>query len=219
MKAVRLAFLTSAVLSWAFVGIAQTSRERLTAGVHRSATSSKPRPVAWRGDRTAASQSAAPISGSIGAFTSSGAPGPHAFAGKADVFLGVGSPATPCQAFAFLPDGTYVFGVTDPSGATLLSTDPASERTFAVQNGVIASYSGTTHAVGAATACGSLTVGLAPFADAGPRRAGYVVWVTPLADFAGDPSMTDVSCGTGCFHGFRPDASLAVFFRVEDNAF
>src|SRR6266850_2114299 len=41
------------------------------------------------------------------------------------------------QTVASLPDGTYVFQVTDPSGKTLLSTDFAICRQFTVANGII----------------------------------------------------------------------------------
>src|SRR6266702_5806490 len=39
--------------------------------------------------------------------------------------------------FSGLPDGTYYFQVTDPSGATLLSTDEAVCRQLTVANGVV----------------------------------------------------------------------------------
>jgi hypothetical protein len=54
-----------------------------------------------------------------------GGPGPHA----------------PAYA-AGLPDGDYYFQVTDPSGRTLLSTDPVSNRRFTVSGGVITAYIG-----------------------------------------------------------------------------
>src|SRR5579864_6712533 len=54
-----------------------------------------------------------------------GGPGPHA----------------PAHA-AGLPDGDYYFQVTDPSGKTLLSTDPVSNRSFHVTGGVIVTYTG-----------------------------------------------------------------------------
>jgi hypothetical protein len=217
MKAVRPASIASAIVLCSLLAHAQTAREsvRRSPNAHPSGEP-VPRLVLWHAPSAPArtSDAAPPIAGSIATF---GPNGPQQiFPSKSAVFFGVGSTATPCQAFAFVPDGTYVFQVTDRTGATLLSTDPASERTVVVQNGVIASYSGTTHAVGPATACGSLTIGLAPFSDAGSGNAGYVVWLTPLADFEGQPSQVEVVCGTGCFHGFRPEHSLALFFRVED---
>src|SRR4051794_38332438 len=54
-----------------------------------------------------------------------GGPGPHA----------------PAHA-AGLDDGDYFFQVTDPSGKTLLSTDPVSNRRFHVTGGVIVAYTG-----------------------------------------------------------------------------
>src|SRR6266542_2432429 len=56
---------------------------------------------------------------------------------KDDVYLDGGpGPGAP-QTAAGLDDGTYVFQVTDPSGKTLLSQDPARCRQFTVANGVI----------------------------------------------------------------------------------
>jgi hypothetical protein len=217
MKAVRLGPLASAIVLCSLHLSAQTASDaaRVTPAGHPSGDAGA-RLVDWHpgSSPAAAAATTAPISGSIATF---GASGPQqVFAAKAGVFFAVGSTSTPCQSFAYLPDGTYVFQVTDRTGSTLLSTDPASERTITVKNGVIASYGGTTHAVGPRTACGSLTIGLAPFNDAGSRDAGYVLWVTPLANFEGQPSQVDVVCGTGCFHGFRPENSRAIFFRVED---
>src|SRR5438046_6758042 len=56
---------------------------------------------------------------------------------KEDVYLDGGpGPGAP-QTAAGLDDGTYVFQVTDPSGKTLLSTDPAGCRQFTVSGGII----------------------------------------------------------------------------------
>src|ERR671932_2216310 len=63
------------------------------------------------------------------------------YASKNDVYLDGGpGPGAP-QTAAGLTDGTYVFQVTDPSGKTLLSTDPVKCRRFTVTNGIISSYS------------------------------------------------------------------------------
>jgi serine-aspartate repeat-containing protein C/D/E len=217
MKAVRPVALASAIVFCSLALAAQTAHDaaRVSPAGHPSSDAT-PRLVGWHSDAapSAAAATTPPISGSIATF---GASGPQqVFTSKSAVSFAVGSTATPCQSFAYLPDGTYVFQVTNRTGTTLLSTDPASERTITVKNGVISSYGGTTHAVGSRTACGSLTIGLAPFNDAGSRDAGYVLWLTPLASFEGQPSQVDVVCGTGCFHGFRPESSRAIFFRVED---
>src|ERR1700732_2112822 len=59
------------------------------------------------------------------------------------VFLNGGpGPHAPAHA-AGLPDGDYYFQVTDPSGRTLLSTDPVSNRRFRVMGGVIVAYFGS----------------------------------------------------------------------------
>ncbi len=166
-----------------------------------------------------AAQAAAvpPIAGTIETVDASGAPVP-VFAHRQDVFFAVGPTAAPCQLAAFLPDGEYDFQVTDASGKTLLSTDPVSERGFTVAGGVISAAGGTAHATGGPTACGSLAIQLAPYNDAGGSDALYVLWVTNAASFDGSPTQVDPVCGTGCFHGFHVDASLAAAFRVEDKA-
>jgi hypothetical protein len=138
------------------------------------------------------------------------------FADKASAYLAAGSAATPCRAFESLGDGDYYFQVTDATGRALLSTDPVSERRVTVKGGVISSYDGKTHAVDGHTGCNSLAVGLAPFDDAGSRRAAYVVWMTPVGSFQGHPTDVGPVCGDGCFFGFVPEESVAHAFRVED---
>src|ERR1700731_4240610 len=59
------------------------------------------------------------------------------YGAKTDVYLDGGpGPGAP-QTAAGLPDGVYVFQVTDPSGKTLLSTDIAACRRFQVTTGII----------------------------------------------------------------------------------
>ncbi len=157
----------------------------------------------------------AQVSGSIATVDSGGALR-QVFAHREDVFLAVGSLAAPCRSAEYLPDGKYYFQVTDPSGKRLLSTDPVAERAVTVKSGVISSYDGTTHTTDGRTVCDSLAVSLMPFADAGSRKAAYVLWMTPTARFEGNPSTVDPVCGDRCFHGFRPEFSRAFAFRVED---
>src|SRR6266852_8967063 len=57
---------------------------------------------------------------------------------KTDVYIS-GKPTT-CGGVGLTPDGTYYFQVTDPSGATLLSSDPLDCRILTVTNGVITAY-------------------------------------------------------------------------------
>lgn len=70
---------------------------------------------------------------------------------------------------AGLPAGTYSFQVTDPSGKTLLSTDPVSCRQFTVDaSGVINSVDASgscKHATGTSTEDGGMTVQLFPYTD------------------------------------------------------
>src|SRR6266851_2098118 len=56
---------------------------------------------------------------------------------KDAVYLDGGPPPGAPQTAAGLPDGTYVFQVTDPSGKTLLSLDIANCRQFTVSGGII----------------------------------------------------------------------------------
>ena len=137
-----------------------------------------------------------------------GGPGPHA----------------PAHA-AGLPDGDYYFQVTDPSGKTLLSTDPVSNRSFQVTGGVIVKYTGVggpAHLTGLdQDEPGAITIRLANLScpadfGASPNNGGtYKVWVTPTASFIGDTTQADNSCGTGCFHGFVPSATKTDNFKVD----
>ena len=157
----------------------------------------------------------AQIPGTIETLGSGGSPR-QVFAHRSDVFLGAGSSATPCQSFDFLSDGTYYFQVTDLTGERLLSTEPVSARRFTVSHGVIVTDPAPPHALGAATACGSGSISLMPYSDAGPSQAAYLVWITPASHFDGDPNVIDPVCGDGCFHGFRSEFSRVLAFRVED---
>lgn len=139
-----------------------------------------------------------------------------AFSARDDVFLAAGSAGSPCPAVEFLADGPYYFQVTDALGGSLLSSDPVAERKITVKHGVIFTYDGTTHASGGKTGCNSLAVSLMPYDDAGARKAAYLVWITPVASFAGKPTDVGPVCGEGCFFGFRPELSLAYAFRVDD---
>ena len=157
------------------------------------------------------------------------------FSSKSDVFFTAGPTATPCAFTQFISDGRYYFQVTDLTGAHLLSTDPLAERIVTVRNGVLATYDGHTHRVDTVEGideqtgetveapvrgpCGALSVGLAPFNDAGDREAAYLLWLMPAASFTGDASVVDPSCGAGCFHGFLPAFARTHAFRVEDKRF
>ena len=146
---------------------------------------------------------------------------------KCAVYLDGGpGPHAPAKA-AGLPDGNYYFQVTDPSGQQLLSTDPVSNRSFTVMNGVIVAYTGTggpVHPIGIdqvnPPALGSMTIQLAnsscptDFLNTTNNGGEYKVWVTPVASFTGNPANVDNSCGTGCFHGFLPSESKTDNFKA-----
>jgi hypothetical protein len=178
--------------------------------------------------------SLAQLSGNLTTVNESGTP-QDVFASKDEVFFTAGPTATPCAFSQFANDGQYYFQVTDLSGTHLLSTDPLAERIVTVRGGVLFSYDGHTHETDTVEGvdeqtgetvqlpdngpCGALSIGLAPFADAGDRDAAYLLWLMPVAHFSGDSSQVDPACDFGCFHGFWPQASRTHAFRVEDKRF
>jgi hypothetical protein len=79
-----------------------------------------------------------------------------------------------------LPDGTYYFQVTDPSGHTLLSTDPAVCRQLIVFGGRVAGAEGPScqHPTGIPNSSnGTTPVKLAPFADTPNSGSQYKAWL------------------------------------------
>lgn len=139
------------------------------------------------------------------------------FPSKQAVYLdggpGIGAPADA----AGLDDGIYVFQVTDPSGKTLLSTDAANCRQFAVSGGVITGVvaSGCQHATGADVDHGAVTVQLVPYSDTPNPGGVYKVWVTRLEDFPA-ACLGSVDCAATRFHGFLPAHSKTDNFKVKD---
>ncbi|MGY1695076.1 hypothetical protein ACI780_09200 [Geodermatophilus sp. SYSU D00814] len=105
------------------------------------------------------------------------------YAAKEDVYLNGGPGVNAPDDAAGLPAGTYSFQVTDPSGKTLLSTDPVSCRQFTVdESGVITSVTPSgacAHVTGASTEDGGLTVQLFPYLDTPNNGGVYKVWVSP----------------------------------------
>lgn len=148
------------------------------------------------------------------------------YASKDDVYLdggpGVGAP----QTAAGLDDGTYVFQVTEPSGKTLLSTDPARCRQFVVSGGIITGVvvTGCQHLTGLDEDHGAVTVQLMPYLDTPNPGGEYKVWVTTVEDFllgcealGEDDGLNVVNCGGktgGNAHGFVPRHSKTDNFKV-----
>lgn len=150
------------------------------------------------------------------------------FESKCAVYLDGGpGPNAPAHA-AGLADGDYYFQVTDPSGQTLLSTDPVSNRRFQVSGGVIVAYTGTgglPHPTGIDqdhAELGAITIQLGNTSCptdylTTPNEGGvYKVWATPVDEFVGDPSQVDNPCGGACRHGFVPSKSKSDNFKADD---
>lgn len=101
----------------------------------------------------------------------------NSYSSKDAVYLSGGPQNTTANG---LPDGTYYFQVTDPSGATLLSTDPAVCRQLVVFSGRVTAVEGPScqHSTGIPnSANGSTPVKLAPFADTPNSGSQYKVWL------------------------------------------
>jgi hypothetical protein len=141
------------------------------------------------------------------------------FFDKRDVYLDGGpGPGAP-QTAAGLDDGTYVFQVTDPSGKTLLSTDPARCRQFTVANGIItgvvAQFDGCEHQTGHDIDHDATTVQLFPFDDTPNPGGVYKAWVTFAEDYACDLTTDTVDCSEGAKHGFTPSHTKTDNFKVK----
>jgi hypothetical protein len=101
----------------------------------------------------------------------------NSYSSKEAVYLN-GGPQN--QNAAGLPDGTYYFQVTDPSGHTLLSTDSAECRQLLVFSGRVAAADGPScqHSTGIPNSSnGSTPVKLAPFADTTSNGGVYKAWL------------------------------------------
>lgn len=102
---------------------------------------------------------------------------------KSDVYLNGGPNNAGCNG-GDLDTGDYYFQVTDPSGATLLSSDAIGERGFTVSGGVISAYLGATHTtVLNAGPCGGISIELMPYDDTPNNGGVYKVWITRISDF------------------------------------
>lgn len=119
--------------------------------------------------------SAAGLKGKIYTTTFAGQSENH-FSSKDLVYLAGG----PQNANHAPPDGTYYFQVTDPSGNTLLSTDPAVCRQLVIFSGRIAAADGPScqHSTGIPeSADGSTPIKLMPFNDTPNPGGVYKAWL------------------------------------------
>lgn len=165
---------------------------------------------------TAPAESAPPLPGAIFTTLADGTRvNANIFEEKCDVYLDGGpGPNAPADA-AGLPDGDYFFQVTDPSGQILLSTNPVENRQFEVAGGIIIDLSGVgNHITGVDTDNNAVTIQLCPFDDTPNPGGVYKVWITPIDDFEGYPTIVDNGYSPGNFHGFIPAASKTDNFKI-----
>lgn len=150
------------------------------------------------------------------------------YASKDLVYLdggpGPGAPATA----AGLDDGTYVFQVTDPSGRTLHSTDPAACRRFSVSGGLIVGVvaaGGCEHWVGNDIDHGAVTVQVFSDVDYPAPGGVFKVWATPVNRYLAGCAALGVADGLAvsdcghkagvASHGFIPAASKTDTFKTD----
>lgn len=170
-----------------------------------------------------AAHAAPPLPGAIFTTLSDGSRvNANIYSAKCDalgVYLDGGPGQNAPQTAAGLPDGDYFFQVTDPSGKVLLSTDPQRYRRFTVTGGIItarvAPAAPGDHDTGLDVDHGALTIELCPYLDSPNNGGEYKVWVTPVADFAGNPDAVDNGYNPGYFHGFLPAASKTDNFKIR----
>ena len=161
------------------------------------------------------SASAQQLSGAI--FTTDGSGVPvnlNIYDAKEDVHLNGGPGINAPDDAAGLPEGTYYFQVTDPSGKTLLSSDDVECRQFTVDasgviEGVVAA-GGCEHATGTDGEDGGATVQLFPYDDTPNNGGVYKVWVTPVDAYDCD--------GAGNKHCFVPADSKTDNFKIRSGA-
>jgi hypothetical protein len=168
---------------------------------------------------TAAPASAAPpttpLSGAIFTTDASGVPvNLNIYDAKEDVYLNGGPGINAPDDAAGLPEGTYSFQVTDPSGKTLLSSDDVACRQFTVNgDGVIQAALSTgpclAHLEGDDGEDGGATVQLFPYADTPNNGGVYKVWVSPT-------ELLDCTA-PGNKNCFVPRYSKTDNFKVKNN--
>jgi hypothetical protein len=139
------------------------------------------------------------------------------YTAKTDVYLDGGpGPGAP-QGAAGLPDGVYVFMVTDPSGKTLLSTDIAACRRVQVSGGIFGALV-TSNPTCAAPHLqgtfgnGGIPVQLMPYNDTPNNGGEYKAWVTAVQNYT--CPLTAVDCGSNV-HGFIHDFSKTDNFKAK----
>lgn len=131
---------------------------------------------------SAGSVAAAPLSGAIWtSLADGGAVNANLYEAREDVYLN-GGPVN-CSAGPGLPDGDYYFQVTDPSGATLLSSDAIKFRQVQVVGGIIDGTSGDGNHDEGSGDCGT-PVQLYPFGWTPNPGGEYSVDLAPVGEVA-----------------------------------
>lgn len=141
------------------------------------------------------------------------------YSDKNDVYLNGGPGLNAPDGAAGLPDGIYVFQVTEPSGKTLLSQDAIGCRQFQVAGGnIVNGLPGPcSHVQTPTLANGGYPVQLMPYADTPNPGNEYKVWAELLSNYqqscGSDLTQTDCSA-RGTKHGFTPSLSKTDNFKV-----
>jgi hypothetical protein len=158
-----------------------------------------------------------PVKGAIFTTTNGGTTvNGNIYASKDAVYLNGGpQPNAPCGVGGLEPDGDYYFQVTDPSGATLLSTDPIENRRVTVSGGLITAYVDDNvdpppHVTGDGKCPDAISVQLAPYNDTLNSGGEYKVWMTPVGSYS-----TDTTVGT---FGFINSQSKTDNFKVRTSS-
>jgi hypothetical protein len=136
----------------------------------------------------------------------------NVYQSKNDVYLNGGPQNVNSKG---LPDGTYYFQVTNPSGSDLLSTDLAVCRQVVVINGYVAGASPLSAAAGCAhvngtpnPTTGATGVQLQPFADTTNSGGEYKVWLIRKAD-------TTTPAGDGIHINFVSSNAKTDNFKIQ----
>jgi hypothetical protein len=170
--------------------------------------------MAMLGSPATAAPSGNQLSGAIFTTDATGTPvNLNIYDSKEDVYLNGGPGINAPDDAAGLPAGDYTFQVTDPSGKTLLSTDPVECRQFTVDaSGVITSVavSGTcAHTPGTSGDDTGISVQLFPYNDTPNNGGVYKVWVTPTSQLLAPDTQ-------GTRYGFVPRYSKTDNFKVRN---
>lgn len=132
------------------------------------------------------------------------------YANWCDVYLNAGQAPNQACAATGLPEDTYYFQVTDPTGSVLLSSDPIARRMVRAEQGWLVEYlggasQGCDHQTGSGKCPGAINVQLMPFNGTPDPNGACKVWLTPVSAY-------DEKNANSSF-GFLAGRSLTQTFR------